>query len=160
MEEERTRYDDFDRMMLRHRKLIKALCWWRASGDASVCADLMQEVLMAMWQRRATIREGTGVQQEKAWVRLQCRSVFSHIGRRHRVETVPMDEAMAKADESRNLRAEIEDMASVLTDHEHRILDMILDGYTASEIARHLGIKAASVSQARQRIIQKMRKEI
>lgn len=160
MGDEPTRYDDFDRMMLRHKKLIKAMCWWRASGDASVCADLMQEVLLAMWQRRASIREGACEQQEKAWVRLQCRSVFSHIGRRHKIETLSLDEALAKADESRNLRAEIEEMSTTLTDREHYILNMILDGYTVSEIAEHLGIKAASVSQTRQRIIQKMRKEI
>ena len=56
MADKKTRYDDFDCLMLRHQRLIRAMCWWHASGDATVCADLIQEVLLTLWRRRNRLR--------------------------------------------------------------------------------------------------------
>lgn len=160
MADERTRYDDFDRLMMRHQRLIKAMCWWHASGDASVCADLIQDVLLALWQRRDSLRAGANEWQEKAWVRLQCRSVFSHHDRRRRLPMQPLDHDPPAGPDSQSARQEIEALAIGLTDAEHLVLQRILDGYSIAEIASELGIKPASVSQTRYRIIQKMRKEL
>ena len=49
--------------------------------------------------------------------------------------------------------------ATTLTEYEHRVLDLILDGYTTAEIAATMGIKAASISQTRYRIIEKMKNQ-
>ncbi|MBR2958767.1 MAG: sigma-70 family RNA polymerase sigma factor [Bacteroidales bacterium] len=160
MTDKGTRYDDFDCLMLRHQRLIRAMCWWHASGDATVCADLIQEVLLTLWRRRNRLRPDANEFQERAWVRLQCRSVFSHIDRRLRPTLVPLDDAIHLASDESDLRSELEDMAAGLTEGEHHVLQRILDGYSIAEIAEELDIKPASVSQTRYRIIQKMRKEL
>ena len=117
-------------------------------------------MLLALWQRRESLRSDANEWQEKAWVRWQCRSVFSHHDRRHRLPVQPLEEEPAAAPDGESKRREIEALAVGLTEAEHHVLQRILDGYTIAEIARELGIKPASVSQTRYRIIQKMRKEI
>ena len=136
------------------------MCWWHASGDASACADLMQDVLLAMWQRRDSLRSDANEWQERAWVRWQCRSVFSHQDRRRRLPMQPLEEEPADVADGESKRREIEALAVGLTDAEHHVLERILDGYSIGEIALELGIKPASVSQTKYRIIQKMRKEL
>lgn len=51
----------------------------------------------------------------------------------------------------------IQELAADLSSHEHELLNLILQGYNTSEIADIMGIKAASVSVERNRIIKKMR---
>lgn len=51
----------------------------------------------------------------------------------------------------------IQELAADLSSHEHELLNLILQGYNTSEMADIMGIKAASVSVERNRIIKKMR---
>lgn len=51
----------------------------------------------------------------------------------------------------------IQELAADLSSHEHELLNLILQGYNTSEMADMMGIKAASVSVERNRIIKKMR---
>ena len=89
MADDRTsRYSDFDALMERHQRFIKGLCWWYAGGKADRVADLMQEVMAALWHWRHTLRPGATALQERAWVHIRCRSVFEHMRRRQQVETV------------------------------------------------------------------------
>lgn len=155
------RYDDFDRMVQRHSSLIRQLCWWHASGRSDECADLVQECLIALWHYRHTLRPGATQGQERQWVKYHCRSVFSHQDAKQRPWLASLDEASALAQEDpSDDRERIEEMAQHLSDYEHRVLNLILDGYSVGDIANLLGIKARSVSQIRFRIIEKMRKEI
>lgn len=155
-----TRYDDFDRLMQRHKALIRRLCWWQASGHREDCEDLMQDCLAALWHYRHTLRPDSSERQERLWVKYHCRSVFSHRNNKPALETTPLDEARAMAEESVDIRALLAELATTLSDNEHRVLDLIVDGYSPAEIAELLGIKAATVSQTRYRIIEKMKKQI
>lgn len=150
-------YDDFDRTVLRHRDYIRRLCWWHAGGDEQRCAELVQMVLVQLWEYRDKLRPDAGERQVHAWVRYHCRSVFSHQQRRHRPPEVSIDKVQVAApvDERRET---LLDLAVDLTPHEMEVLQMILDGYSAAEIAQTLGIKPHSVSQLRLRIIEKMKK--
>lgn len=160
MADNRTRYDDFDSLVDRHKALVRRMCWWHASGNSMRCADLMQDCFLALWHYRHTLRADASERQERAWVKLHCRSVFSHSDRREEVETVPLEEGMAVAEESESPRQRLEEMAACLTPYEHRVLELILDGYSIAEIAETLEIKPASVSQLRYRMIEKMRNTI
>ena len=144
-------------MVLRHKALIRRLCWWHASGNTSLCDDLVQDVLLTLWRRRGTLREGASQAEEYLWVRFQCRSVLQHFRRSRKPDTVPLDENMPLATESVSYSDIIAELAEGLTDYEHRALELMLDGYSVDDMAKLLGIKPASVSQMRYRIVEKMK---
>lgn len=150
------RYDDFDRMVIRHKGYIRKLCWWYAGGDELVCTELVQAVLEQLWMYREKLREGASEWQERAWVKYHCRSVFSHRRRKKRHEMVSL-EGCEVAEPTNNLRETLLDMADDLTKHEMEVLRLILDGYRPAEIAERMGVKAHSISQLRTRMIEKMR---
>lgn len=158
-EHDNTRYNDFDRLVARHRGLIKRLCWWYAGGKADAVADLMQEVMLHLWRYRHTLRADAGELQERAWVWIRCRSVFEHLRRRPTVETVPLEAALhvAAVDES---HAELIDrLAADLTDAEHKVLELVLDGYTDGEMGMVLKISAAEAKRLHAAVIEKMKQK-
>ncbi len=147
-------------MVQRHRRMIRAICLWHATGGAVECDDLVQEVLAALWHYRHRLREGATPEEERAWVRFHCRSVVQHQYRRKRVETVRLDEQMPLADAPQaDARERIAELATDLTAHERKVMEMTLDGYEADDIARELGIKSRSVVQIRWRIVKKMKQK-
>ena len=160
------RYDDFDRLINHHGKLVRWLCWIYSGGNESLTADLMQEVLLDLWQNRGSLRSGVGEAQERAWVRFRCRSTLQHIRRKKKIDTVPMSqrvlemmdigEGMGEVEAQRDL---LRSLAVGLTDHERTVLEMLMDNYSVGEIAERLNIKAKSVSQLKLRIIEKMKNE-
>ena len=156
-EHDDTRYNDFDRLIARHRGLIKRLCWWYAGGKADAVADLMQEVLLHLWRYRHTLHVGAGELQEKAWVWIRCRSVFEHLRRRPQVETVPMEEAMQVAAEDTSARDAIDRLATDLTALEHEVLELVLDGYTDGEIGTAMHMTTAEARRMHDTVIEKMR---
>ena len=154
-----SRYVDFDALAARHRGLIRSLCWWQAGGDADRVADLMQEVLAQLWHARHTLRPGATPAQERAWVRVRCRSVFEHLRRRPRVETVPLEAAQQVAEEARGPAELIDHLADGLSATEHRVLELVLDGYTDGEIAAILAIGSAEARRLHAGMIEKMRQK-
>ena len=140
--------------------MIRAICLWHATGGAEQCDDLIQEVLLQLWTARDKLREGCSAEEEKAWVRWHCRSVISHYHRRRRLPTVPLDSAeevaATQADEDRET---IEALSTGLDERQRKVLQMILDGYRADEIAATLGVKKRSVVQMRWRIVQRMKEK-
>lgn len=138
--------------------MIRAICLWHATGGAVECDDLMQDVLLQLWHSRDKLRKGCTAEEERAWVRLMCRSVVSHFHRKKRLTTVSLDESIpVAAPDQKDHRETIEMLSEGLNDHERHTLRMILDGYEADDIARELGIKKQSVTQLKWRIVQKMK---
>ena len=158
-EHDNTRYIDFDRLMARHRGLIKRLCWWYAGGKADAVADLIQEVLLSLWHYRHTLRPDATAAQERAWVRLHCRSVFEHQRRRPEVETVPMEEAQHEAAADTSVRDAIDRLSVDLDEREHRVLELLLDGYTDGEIAAITGMEEREAKRLHAMVIEKMKKK-
>lgn len=158
-EHDDTRYNDFDRLMARHRGLIKRLCWWYAGGKADTVADLVQEVMLYLWRYRHTLRGDANEFQEKAWVWIRCRSVFEHQRRRPRVETVPMEEALHVITEDTSARDAIDRLSAKLTPLEHEVLELVLDGYTDSEIDSLLHLVPNEAGLLHTQIIDKMKRK-
>ncbi|MCR5588420.1 MAG: sigma-70 family RNA polymerase sigma factor [Bacteroidales bacterium] len=155
----KTRYTDFDALAARHQRLIRSLCWWYAGGKADQVADLIQDVLLSLWHYRHTLRTGATAVQERAWVRLHCRSVFEHQRRRPQVETVPMEEALHVAADDTAARDTIDRLAADLSLLEHRVLELVLDGYTDGEIATAMKVSAAEARRMHAAVIEKMKQK-
>ena len=115
----KTRYTEFDALVERHQGLIRSLCWRDAGGDAGVCADLMQEVLMQLWRQRHRLRAGVSRGEEREWVRLQTRNVLQHHRRHPLPPVVSLDEAAQVAVDAVDHRAELEALAAGLSEQEN-----------------------------------------
>ncbi len=155
-----TRYTDFDALVERHRGLIRSLCWRGADGDGALCADLMQEVLVQLWRQRHRLRAGASRGEEREWVRWHCRSVVSHHRRQPLVPLVSLDEAALVAAEAVDHRAELEALAAGLSEQEHRLLQLLMEGYSQVEIAALWQMHPDSVGRLKRQMIEKMKKNI
>ena len=154
------RYSDFDALVARHRKLIRGLCWWKAGGRPGMMSELMQEVTMQLWHYRHKLRPDATTGEEREWVRLHCRSVFEHMGRKEEreVEVVPLEEAAHVAADEGSHAEIIDRLAANLTQQEHYALELILDGYTDGEIAFLLHIEVDEARSLHDNVIEKMKR--
>ena len=157
----KTRYDDFDRLVMRHRRWIRLLCCWYSRGNAADTADLVQEVLERMWRKRESLREGATESEERIWIRWQCRSVAEHHNRRQPPVLVSLDEQEIVDDTTNVERRELLlSLTEGLNDRERQLLDLLLEGYSTTEAAEKMGMKPHTADQLRFRMIQKMREEM
>ena len=154
-----SRYTDFDALAARHQGLIRSLCWWYAGGKADAVADLIQDVMLSLWHYRHTLRADASAAQERQWVRLHCRSVFEHQRRRPQVETVPMEEALHVAAEDTSARDAIDRLAADLSLLEHRVLELVLDGYSDGEIDNLLSLVPGEAALLHNAVIEKMKQK-
>ena len=51
MADDRTKYERYDLLVERHRRLIRKLCWRRSSGDEYLCGYLVQECYIVLLER-------------------------------------------------------------------------------------------------------------
>ena len=156
----KTRYTEFDALVERHQGLIRSLCWRDAGGDAGMCADLMQEVLMQLWRQRHRLRAGVSRGEEREWVRLQTRNVLQHHRRHPLPPLVSLDEAAQVAVDAVDHRAELEALAAGLSEQEHRLLQLLTEGYSQVEIAALWQMHPDSVGRLKRQMIEKMKKNI
>ena len=154
------RFDDFDSLVARHRKLIRGLCWWKAGGKAWLMSELIQEVTTQLWQYRHKLRPDATPVEEREWVRFHCRSVFAHSIRKgeREVEVVPLNEARHVAADEESHAELIDRLAINLTHQEHRVLELILDDYTDGEIACMLRIGEDDTNRLHAQVIKKMKR--
>ena len=162
MADDRTKYDRFDLLIERHCRLIRKLCWWRSSGDESLCDDLVQECYLAMWVHFGSLRPEVHAMQETAWVVWQCRSVFSHRDRAGEKNLPSVDEShfdYLPAPDASETREILDDLAQALAPDEHRLFALMRQDLTDLEIAERLGLTPRTVREKQRRIIEKLRQE-
>lgn len=164
MAEDRTKYKNFELLVGRHRGLIRRLCWWRSSGDESLCDDLVQECYLAMWEHYDTLRPNVAKLQEVAWVAWQCRSVFSHrdrklgnAGTHIRMDRMMFDIADDDALSPRDVAETLDELATILSPEEHLLFSLMRQDLTDGEIAERLGLKTRTVREHQRAIIEKLR---
>jgi RNA polymerase sigma factor (sigma-70 family) len=164
---DRTKYNNFEMLVGRHRGLIRKLCWWRSSGDEVLCDDLIQECYLAIWLHFASLRADVAKLQETAWVVWQCRSVFSHRERKSeyeewdtRLEELGKEIADEDVHASNEAHEILDDIAQVLTPEEQRLFALVRQDLTDLEIAERLHLKPRTVREKQRAIIEKMRKQL
>ncbi|MDO4216671.1 MAG: sigma-70 family RNA polymerase sigma factor [Bacteroidales bacterium] len=151
------RYSGFEELLKRHQRLIRSLCWWYAGGDTEKTNDLVQDVMLQLWHYRHMLRPNATAAQERQWVRLHCRSVFQHQRRRTTIETVPLEETYEVAADNENYRELIDRLSVDLNDKEQQLLDLLLEGYTNSEMAQALLMSEKEVIALRKQTIDKLK---
>lgn len=154
-----TRYEKFDRLIERHYRLIRMLCWRQSSGSDDLCEELMQECCISIWSHLDSLRaDGLHIAQT-AWIAWRCRDVLSRYRRRKRfkwqsIDDPTVEETPAADDTSR--RELIEELAATLNKRERCLLDLFLEGYTLKEIAGKIGVTPEAAKKMKQRIVKKM----
>lgn len=141
--------------------MVWALCWKSARGNYERCRDLVQEVSIALWRHFGQLRPDATLQEERAWVRWQTRSVLDFQRRMQRPTPLPLTPGMADlqaADDILEQQEELEELMSTLNDDERRMLRLQLEGYRADEIAEAMGLKRDAVYQRLHRVVGKMRR--
>ena len=153
--------DPFDELLKRHRPMVWRMCWISAHGNYERCRDLVQEVSIALWRHFGQLRPDATLQEERAWVRWQTRSVLDFQRRMQRPTPLPLTSGMADlqaADDILEQQEELEELMSTLNDDERRMLRLQLEGYRADEIAEAMGLKRDAVYQRLHRVVGKMRR--
>lgn len=153
--------DPFDELLKRHRPMVWRMCWISARGNYERCRDLVQEVSIALWRHFGQLRPDATLQEERAWVRWQTRSVLDFQRRMQRPTPLPLTPGMADlqaADDILEQQEELEELMSTLNDDERRMLRLQLEGYRADEIAEAMGLKRDAVYQRLHRAVVKMRR--
>ena len=153
--------DPFDELLKRHRPMVWRMCWISAHGNYERCRDLVQEVSIALWRHFGQLRPDATLQDERAWVRWQTRSVLDFQRRMQRPTPLPLTSGMADlqaADDILEQQEELEELMSTLNDDERRMLRLQLEGYRADEIAEAMGLKRDAVYQRLHRVVGKMRR--
>ena len=51
-----TKYEQFDDLIERYRKLIRKLCWRHSSGSQSQCDELVQDCYISIWCHLPSLR--------------------------------------------------------------------------------------------------------
>lgn len=155
----RQRYEDYKSFMRRHQQTVWRVCYDFARGDIPRCEDMVQEVWIMLWLKFDTMT-GRSEWQQRVWVRRVTRSVLVDLYRREHPPLEPITAEMEEtvAAESSDVAERIDDLFSVLTPDEQRLMRMRLDGYSAEEIAAELGIATNAVYQRVNRIMNKLRK--
>ena len=157
-----TKYEQFDDLINRYRKLIRKLCWRHSSGSESQCDELVQDCYISIWCHLPSLRPDAHPLQRTAWVVLQCRSVFSHRRRSKPPDWIPIDEHLADtlpAPDDTSRHELIEELAADLPPKERRLLTLMMEGCGQKEIAEELGVSVEAAKKKRQRLIKKIQKK-
>ena len=150
--------DQYTALLLRHKMLIWRLCRRYAKHDADHCSDLVQEVSLLLWQRFGRLQHGSGNLAEMRWVVTNTRWVLRNMHRGKRGKEQPLASGTIDLrDDSLHERDLVADLMSALPVEDRELMQMKLDGYTAAEIGKRLGLSRDTVYQRIHRIIIKLR---
>ena len=154
----RQRYEDYKSFMRRHQEAVWRVCYDFAHGDIPRCEDMVQEVWIMVWLKFDTMTSHTEWQQ-RVWVRRVTHSVLVDLYRKKHPDLEPVTEEMSAsvATETSDVAERIDDLFSVLTPDEQRLMTMRLEGYTTEEIAASFNIEQNAVYQRVNRIMNKLR---
>ena len=156
----RTTATDFESMLQRRQRDLWRLCLRQAWGDTEQARDLMQESLLALLRADGSRRTDVSDTEERSWVLLVARTALHNLRRKHRVETVPLDEIWQMADDVGDDKAcELLDELRVhLSEADQQLLQLYRDGFGEKDIAAVLSISADAAGVRLHRLTERLRK--
>lgn len=154
--EDKTRYTD---LVSRYGRAIRSLCRVRARGDNDRCDDLVQDVMLSLWEHFGKLRSDASPQEERAWVMWHTRTVLDHLHRKPVVPTEPLSHEMADtiANDELSESEILQGLMADLDENDRQFIQMYLDGYSGEEIAEQMGVSRDAVYKRKQRLLARMR---
>lgn len=150
--------ETFNELMLRYRGLLFAVCrrYGRRGLDED---DLLQEVLMALWQRREQLLSISVAPKQAAWMWRVARSTCIDLQRKRNNSPTPLPDDYDAPEEDTTLHNTLHELIAQLPEPDRTIVTMHLEGYEYKEIGQRVGMTKNNIGIRLMRIKEKLREQ-
>lgn len=148
----------FNGIVLRHKGLLFAVCrrYARRGLDEE---DMLQEVLVVLWERREQLMSIASTPQQASWMWRVARSTCVDLLRKE-PPSYPVPENFDAPDEDTALNRDLHEQIALLPEPDRSIVTLHLEGYDYKEIGRKLGMTKNNVGIRLMRIKERLKKEM
>lgn len=148
----------FNGIVLRHKGLLFAVCrrYARRGLDED---DLLQEVLVVLWERREKLMSIASTPQQASWMWRVARSTCVDLLRKE-PSSYPVPENFDAPDEDTTLHRDLHEQIALLPEPDRSIVTLHLEGYEYKEIGKKLGMTKDNVGIRLMRIKERLKKEM
>lgn len=144
----------------RNHAKVRFFCIRKTYGHHEQVPDLMQDILVRLWEERDTIPLDGDTEKQDAWLMSIVRKQWDRHRRKRRFLFIPLGPEEPDLGEPNDCdnEARLREWFASLTPYERNIIEWGLEGYTQKEIAERLGLKPATLRKQHERIIKKLKK--
>ena len=150
--------EGFNGIVLRHKGLLFAVCrrYARRGLDEE---DMLQEVLVVLWERREQLMSIPSTPQQASWMWRVARSTCVDLLRKE-PPSYPVPENFDAPDEDTTLHRDLHELIAHLPEPDRSIVTLHLEGYEYKEIGRKLGMTKNNIGIRLMRIKERLKKEM
>ena len=146
------------RLLGRYRAHIVSYCS-RHCDSADEAADMVQEVMIAIWEGLEGLRRDSSPQHVNRWLQKVMRTTYvRHLRARPRHTTVPIEAAGSVVLNDCAVSEMVEELLSRLSPDDRKVVCLRMEGYDNSEIAAELGVSTNNVNQRFFRIVNRLKR--
>ncbi|MBO7490309.1 MAG: RNA polymerase sigma factor [Bacteroidales bacterium] len=147
-------------LLLRNRNMLLTRCARACKGHVDEANDLLQDIMLSVWQSWSTLRPGATDREKDAWLRAKSRTVIHDFLRKRKLkwasEENNTETETAGEDDIQKQREILDELIVCLNDAERELIDLYLNGYKYHEIAAIKQLKTATVKKRMERIHKKL----
>lgn len=150
----------FEEVLTRYKGLLFRICKKFSNREMTV-EDLMQEIALTLWRKRARLWLIPDGMQRAAWLWKVGRNVAVDNARRtpgHQQLENHINEELTTEDKT--LNESLHEQINLLDDPDRTIVKMQLEGFSYDEIASRTGMTVKNVSVRLVRVKEKLRKSM
>ena len=149
--------DTFNELMLRYRGLLFSVCC-RYSRRGLEVDDLLQETTLALWDLREKLFGIKPPPNQAAWIWRVARNRCIDL-QRHTPPPSPLPDDYDTPADDLSLHHALHELIAQLSEPDHTIVTMHLEGYDYKEIGRKTGMTKNNIGIRLMRIKDKLRKQ-
>lgn len=148
----------FSELVQRNLAKVRHYCVRKTVGHHEDVPDIVQDIVVRLWERRDEMPVDGGAKQQDKWVMGQARNEVARYRRRRRFRVYPLEQVGQVPGEmtGEDIKETLQEYLAMLSPYEREVLGKELEGYTQKEIAESLGLKASTLRKQRERIIKKI----
>lgn len=150
--------EGFNGVVLRHKGLLFAVCRRYARRGLEE-EDLLQEVLVVLWERREQLMSIASTRQQASWMWRVARSTCVDLLRKE-PPSYPVPENFDAPEEDTSLHRDLRELIALLPEPDRSIVTLHLEGYEYKEIGKKLGMTKDNVGIRLMRIKERLKKEM
>ena len=149
--------ETINEILLRYRGLLFAVCNRYARRGVEV-DDLLQESMLALWERKETMMGISPPPKQAAWIWRVARNRCVDILRRSE-EQEPLPETYDPVEEDITHHAALHELIGQLPEPDRTIVTLHLEGYEYKEIGKRTGMTKTNVGVRLMRIKEKLKEQ-